>query len=126
MYPWLIIQTASHFFEDSQMKDIIITHVYHKKVDITHIKQNFSLLRYNGEGKIGLIDELQDQVLELGQRQFARGRLLWKGLLGKDAKCKVCCWWLYYLCYRTENTCFEKRRPNGSSRNALWVMPMPT
>lgn len=74
------------------MKEIIITYVYHKKVDITHIKQNFSLLRYNGEGKIGLIDELQDQVLELEQRQFARGRLLLKGLLGKDAKCRGCCW----------------------------------
>lgn len=79
-----------------------------------------------GEGKIGLIDELQDQVLELGQRQFPRERLLWKGLLGKDAKYRECC----YLCYRRAplprgKVCFQKRRLNGSSRNALWVMPTP-
>lgn len=48
MYPWVIIQTASHLFEDSQVKEIIFTHLYHKKVDITHIKQNFSLSRNNG------------------------------------------------------------------------------
>lgn len=36
-------------------------------------------------------DELQDPVHELGQRRFMRGRMLWKALLGKEAKCRECC-----------------------------------
>lgn len=77
-----------------------------------------------GEGNIGLTDELQDEVLELGQRQFPRGRLFWKGLLRKDAKSRGCYWWWCYLCYcraplPRRKVCFEKRRLNESSRNAL-------